>query len=126
MYEWLENEISSVKTPGFHVVDGPAGEELKKAIMGAAIPVPISYVEFILKFGNARLYRDRRGDAFAIGVFAAPRERALENGTSLYHLGFRDGANVYVKENNTQATFPIYEYESGREERVADDFELWI
>lgn len=126
MYEWLENEISSVKTPGFHVVDGPAGEEMKNAIMRTTIPVPISYVEFVLKFGNARLYRDPRGDAFAIGVFAAPRERALENDASLYHLGFRDSASVYVKESNDQATFAIYEHESGDEDRVADDFELWI
>jgi hypothetical protein len=125
MFEWLEQEISSIKTPRFHLIDGPADSKLREAIIQSALPVPDSYREFVLRFGNAKLYRRARNDSYRIGVFAGPRQARLEDGTLLHHLGFRDGASIYVKPTNT-AKLPIFSFEDGCEEMAAENFEDWL
>ena len=57
MFEWLDEEISQIKTPKFHLVDGPAPAELRQAVLSSEFPLPPSYREFVLRFGNAKLYR---------------------------------------------------------------------
>ncbi len=125
MFEWFEQEASAIKTPRFHVIDGPPDAKLREAVLGSGLPVPSAYKEFVLKFGNARLYRNRR-ISFRIGIFAAPREAVLNNGTRIYHLGFHDGASVYVKRETRSGQHPIFEFESGSEEEVAASFEEWF
>jgi hypothetical protein len=126
MFEWLEQEISAIKTPRFHVVDGPVEAKLREAVMQSDLPLPPSYREFVLKFGNAKLYRMPRCDSYRIGVFAGPREATLSDGARIYHLGFHDGASVYVKPGSNSTELPIFEFESGSEEKVADDFAEWL
>ena len=125
MFEWLEQEISAIKTPRFHVVDGPADAKLR-AVIGSGFPMPSTYKEFVLKFGNAKLYRKTRNDSYHIGVFAAPREVVLENGTRIFHVGFHNGASVYVKRLSNSGPLPVFEYESDSEEEVANSFEEWL
>lgn len=126
MFEWLEREISGIKMPRFHVVDGPADPRLREVVIGSSFPIPSAYKEFVLKFGNSKLYRNPRNDSYHIGVFAAPREATLENGTQIYHVGFHDGASVYVKCLSNSAPLPIFEFESGLEEEVVSSFEEWL
>lgn len=126
MYEWLEQEIAAIHTPRFHLVDGPASAEMQEIILRSGLPVPASYMQFVLKFGNAKLYRDVRHNRYEIGVFAAPRVSTLADGTQLYHIGFHDGASVYIKPGENLDTLPIYEFEAGEEDRAADDFEDWL
>jgi len=126
MFEWLEREISEVKTPRFHSVEGrPADPNLQDAVLGSSLPLPLSYKAFVMKFGNAKLYRSSRG-GYRIGVFAGPREAASEDGTCIYHIGFHDGASVYVKPESGAAELPIFEFEEDSEERVANGFEEWL
>jgi len=126
MYEWLEREISSIRTPRFHVVDGPADARLRAAIEQSHLALSPSYRAFVLKFGNAKLYRRARNDSYRVGIFAGPRETTLDNGTHIYHLGFHDGASVYVKAGVTSASFAMFEFESGSEDEAAVDFEEWL
>jgi hypothetical protein len=98
MFEWLEHEISIIKTPRFHVVDGPVEAKLREAVMHSGLPLSPSYKEFVLKFGNAKLYRRAQSDGYRVGVFAGP----------------------------SSTEFPVFEFESGSEEKVADDFEEWL
>jgi hypothetical protein len=126
MFEWLEQEISAIKTPRFHVVDGPIKAKLQEAVMQSSLPLPPSYREFVLKFGNAKLYRRTQNDSYRIGVFAGPREATLNDGSRIYHLGFHDGASVYVKSESSSTELPVFEFESGSEEKIADDFEEWL
>jgi hypothetical protein len=126
MFEWLEQEIAAIHTPRFHLVDGPVEAGMREMIVQSGVPVPASYMQFVLKFGNAKLYRDVRHTSYQIGVFAAPRVSTLGDGTDLYHIGFHDGASVYIKPGKNRDTLPIYEFESGKEEYAADDFEDWI
>lgn len=125
MFEWLKHEISVIKTPRFHLVDGPADKRMREAINASSIRLPGSYREFVLNFGNARLYRIRR-NSYQIGVFGAPRTAVLDDGTQIYHIGFHDGASVYVKESSDLKDGPIFEFEEDSEERVADSFERWL
>lgn len=124
MFEWLQRELAELKTPRFHVVDGPADFKFREAVMQSSFLVPESYREFILQFGNAKLYRDSR-DGHIVNVFAAPREAFLGNGTKVYYLGFRDGASVYVKGVIQAASDPIFEFENV-EEKVANSFDIWL
>jgi hypothetical protein len=126
MFEWLEQEISTIKTPRFHVVDGPNDPKLREAVLQSDLPLPPSYKEFVLKFGNAKLYRRAQNDSYRIGVFAGPREATLNDGIRIFHLGFHDGASVYVKARSKSTELPIFEFESGSEENVADSFEEWL
>ena len=123
MFDWLEKEISAIKTLRFHVVDGPAGAKLREAAIQSALPLPLSYREFVLKFGNAKLYRQARSESYQVGVFASPRETTLRDGTPIYRLGFHDGASVYVKSAPSSGEPPIFEFEES-EERVSESFAI--
>ena len=126
MFEWLEREISAIKTPRFHVVDGPADQQLREAIVRSCLQLPQSYKEFVLKFGNARLYRRPQNNSYHIGIFAGPREETLDDRTRVYHIGFHDGARVYIKPLDGSARFSILEIELHFKEEVTDDFEEWL
>jgi hypothetical protein len=125
MFEWLEQEISAIKTPGFHSVDGPVDEKLREAIVASPLQLPFSYRQFVLKFGNARLYRNTENNSYRVGVFASPKASVLKDGTTIYHLGFHDGASVYIKPSFDAAAVPIFEYEED-EEKVATSFDEWL
>jgi hypothetical protein len=126
MFEWLEREIAAIKTPRFHLVDGPADAKLHEAVIQSNARLPRSYKKFVLKFGNARLYRRAGNDIYQVGVFGGPREVMLTEGKRIYHIGLNDGASVHVKPVSKSAKRPIFEFESGSEDRVADDFEDWL
>jgi hypothetical protein len=123
MFEWLKDEISTIGTPRFHLVDGPANTQLREAVRASSIRLPSSYREFVLNFGNTKLYRSSR-TGYRIGVFAAPKPAVLDDGTRIYHIGFHDGASVYVKESSGDG--PIFEFEESSEEKAADSFDQWL
>ncbi len=126
MFEWLEREILEVKTPRFHLVEGrPADPNLQDAVLGSSLPLAVSYKAFVMKFGNAKLYRSSRG-GYRVGVFAGPREATLGDGSRVYHIGFDDDANIYVKPKSGSVESAIFEFEEDSEKRVADGFEEWL
>jgi hypothetical protein len=126
MFEWLERELAAIHTPRFHVVDGPADARLREAVVQSSLPLPSSYKEFVLRFGNARFYRRVRSDSYQIGVFAGPREATLRDGTRIYTIGFHDGATVYVKDGYESTEVPIFEFESSSENEAANGFDEWL
>src|ERR1700681_3678536 len=78
MFEWLEREMSAVKTPRFHLIeDRSADPNLQDAVLGSSLPLPLSYKGFVLKFGNAKLFRTSRS-GYRIGVFASPKVATLD------------------------------------------------
>jgi len=114
-----------IKTPRFHLVEGQAEPKLQAVVTHSNLALPPAYKEFVLKFGNAKLYRKSR-TSYRIGIFAGPREAMLNDGTRIYHLGFSDGASVYVKPQIESQLLPIFEYEDRFEDMVAGDFEEWL
>ena len=124
MFEWLEREISAIKTPRFHVVDGLVNLEMEQAICQSDAVVPESYKRFVLEFGNARLYRNSFS-SYRLGVFAGPREAILPDGTRIFHLGFNGGASVYSKVVFGSGRLAVFEFETS-EKQVAEDFGQWL
>ena len=126
MFEGLELEIASIKTPRFHVVDRCIDATQCQRPIESGDALPISYRSFSVQFGNAKLYRRSRNNSYQVGVFASPRIISRSAGTQVYQLGFHDGAIVYAKNDLVDKEQCIYEYESGLDMKVADDFAQWL
>ena len=127
MFEWLVEEMARIKTRKFHLVDGPASTELRKAVENAAIPLPPSYKEFVLRFGNARLYR--RSSYWLVEVYAGPREAVSNDGESLIQFGRTHTSLAYFKESLLVegSESPVFEWrhEQGVQQ-TADGFLDWL
>lgn len=129
MFEWLEKEIIAIKTPRFHIIDGPADPQLREAIETTPLQLSESYKAFVLKFGNAKLYRHAGSSSYCIAVFAGPRRRISNDGNEDYQIGFYDDANAYIRPSlGLLATgeTPIFEAHDGVLRKVADGFEEWL
>ncbi len=125
MYEWLKQEILSIKTPRFHLVEGPKAGILE--VFEALRPsLPSSYQKLVLEFGGVKLYRNARTNSYRIIVFPVPFKETLSSGIFIYHVGFHDGAKVYIKLDQMIGRCPIFECEAGIEQEVANDFEEWL
>jgi hypothetical protein len=128
MFEWLEEEIRSVRTPHFHEVDGPAPPDLRSAVEQSPVALPPSYKEFVLRFGNVKLYR--YSHLYWVRVYAAPRQAESARGEPLLNFGRTAVGFVYFKEALLLpgGESPVFEY-CGPEfgwRRTAKGFEQWI
>jgi hypothetical protein len=128
MFEWLEQEFKSVKTPHFFEVDGPAPAELRRVVEESPIALPPSYKEFVIRFGNVKLYR--YSSRYKVEVYAAPRQADSEIGESLLNFGRTDLGPAYFKEALLVpgGESPVFEW-NGPElgwRRSAEGFEEWM
>lgn len=127
MFEWLDVEIKSIRTPKFFLVDGPASAQLREAVKASDFPLPPSYREFVLRFGNAKLYRS--GSIWRVQVHAGPREVEGSRGESLIHFGRSETALAYFKTSLLKAgeESPVFEWRHNQGVRqAADGFEEWL
>jgi hypothetical protein len=127
MYEWLENEMSRVRTRKFFLVDGPLPADKHELVEKTELPVPPSYKSFVLRFGNAKLYRC--GGQYRVQVFAVPSEDEADEGEALLLFGRTDRSLVYFKESllaqNKES--PVFEWRHDQGiQQVADGFEEWL
>ncbi|MEX2027474.1 MAG: hypothetical protein WEH44_09235 [Pirellulaceae bacterium] len=128
MYEWLVAEIAEVKEPKFHIVDGPANEELREAIRTTKLAAPKSYKQFALELGNCKLYRkDGDIDGYHIHVLASMREMENSKGEQWNRAG-----SAYFKTEllDSEQESPVFEYFSGPHGgyflEMANGFEEWV
>jgi len=126
MFEWLEQELSEVRTPRFHLVEGPAEPHFREAVIGSHLPISPSYKEFVLKFGNTKLYRRAKNDSYRIGIFSGPNVEVHKNALEMFQIGFHDGAKVYLQSSSVLPESPVFERELESFEKVADSFEVWL
>src|SRR5436309_1426593 len=115
MFDWLAQEISAIKTRGFHVVDGPADPSLGAAIEKSGALVPRSYKEFVLRFGNAKLYK--RLDYYKVGVLASPHEETdAQTGETYFRIGHRDSSSAYFKTSllRGEEETPVFQGHEGK------------
>jgi len=127
VFDWLVDEIERIKTPKFHLVEGPASDELRQALEESPVAVPPSYKEFVLRFGNAKLYR--QGSLYLVQVFAAPREAESDHGEPLLHFGRTDLSLAYFKKSLLVpgAESPVFEWRHQRGLRKSvGSFEQWL
>jgi len=127
MFEWLDDEIKRIKTQRFHRVDGPSSSELRVAVESCNFPLPPSYREFVLRFGNAELYR--RGSYWLVQVYAGPREAENDQSESLILFGRSETSLAFFKESTLTKgkESPVFEWRHKQGIRkTADSFEKWL
>ena len=127
MFEWLEQELRTIKTKRFHVVDGPTDPAQQAAVAENGVPVPGSYQEFVRRFGNAKLYK--KMGYYLAGVVAPPmEEEEFREGERLYRIGHYQSSDAYFKAALLRGTdeVPVFEGHGGRWVQVADSFEAWL
>jgi hypothetical protein len=129
MFEWLTEEMAQIKTGKFHLVDGPISVEDRRLVEGSALAVPPSYKQFVVQFGNAKLYRSGNG-VYRLQVFAVPDEiQVEEHSDTLYHFGRTDRSLAYFKGTllAPQQESPVFEwYHNAGLRRTAEGFEEWL
>jgi hypothetical protein len=125
MFEWLEKELATIRTHRFHIIDGPAEPVLRSAINNTSLHFQKSYIEFVLRFGNAKLYRKSLW-GYTIGIFAGPREIKLQDETLAYKIGFHDSATALFKKEPDSNEYSIYQSEPSGGYKFASDFEEWL
>ena len=126
MYEWLNEEISQIRTRRFHMFDGPASAETQRSIVSCDTPLPPSYKEFILRFGNASLYRHRT--FYYITVFASPISSVTDSGERYLQFGRTWTSNAFFKKDllSPGSESPVFEEFSTTFCKTADNFEVWL
>lgn len=127
MFSWLEDEMARIKTNKFHLVDGPLPAEQRELVERAELPVPPSYKQFVIRFGNAKLYR--QGSVYLVQVFAVPAEAQSDDGEALLHFGRTDMALAYFKESLLVpgSESPVFEWRHGQGlQQAANGFEEWL
>lgn len=123
MFDWLADEIGSVNTRKFYLVDGPAPASRRKQDR----LLPPSFRKFIARFGNARLYRE--GSHYRVGVLAAPETVISGAGETLISFGFNGSNSACFKADLLipGKESPVFERgRQGRAWKTADSFEAWI
>lgn len=124
-FDWLQREISKVKTQEFFIVDGPTPTRDRHE-SERFIGLPESYKEFVADFGNAKLYKQVGG--YALGVNAMPAEFHTDDGQLLLCIGHYLEKRAFFRNDQLHAgqDAPIYEGIPGRLHQVSDGFEEWL
>lgn len=86
MYEWLEEEIASIKTPKFHLVKASVSEAKDNNSEGLLKILPPSYLEFRVKFGAAKLYR--YSNHYQVIIAGTLNQVTIDENESLVSFGF--------------------------------------
>lgn len=127
MFDWLVDEMARINTRKFHVVDGQLSHEQRELVEQLELAVPPSYEQFVIQFGNAKLYR--QGSVYLVQVFAVPANAQSEDGETLLHFGRTDMALAYFKKSLLVpgAESPVFEWrhEQGLQQ-TASGFEEWL
>src|SRR5436190_762700 len=127
MFEWLIEEMARFKTRKFFLVDGPASVELRQAVESSTLPLPPSYKEFVLRFGNAKLYR--RDSYYYVTVFAGPNMADSSAGEPFIQFGRTWTSLAYFKDSLLVegGESPVFEWrhEQGVQQ-TADGFLDWL
>ena len=127
MYDWLEDEMVRIKANKFHLVDGPLSAEQREMVEQAELPVPPSYRQFVIRFGNAKLYR--HGGVYLVQVFTVPADAESDDGEALLHFGRTDMALAYFKESLLVPgeESPVFEWRNEQGlKQTASGFEEWL
>jgi hypothetical protein len=124
MYEWLETEISQIKKRDFHVVDPTRAMELDRLPDDIRQKLPPSYVTFVSKFGQAKLYR--MGEFYQVGVLSLPQSQT-EEGRELLRIGHFDDAPSFFELSllSPGREAPVFELDDELE-KIDESFEAWL
>lgn len=128
MFEWLDEQILTVQTPKFFVIDGPADAQFRSEVESESLPISETYREFAMRFGTAKLYRQDR-DRWDVVVFGTPRLATSPDGVNYLQFGRARMSLAYFGWDvlNYGHDSPIFEWRyPGVMLRTFDTFEEWL
>jgi hypothetical protein len=125
LFKNLQEEIRSIKTRKFHVVEGPLGKAFRESIESSGLAIPESYRAFLLTFGESKLYRV--GGAYALGVRRIPEKAQSKDGERLLCIGHYWDAAAYFKLSQLDGSeAPVFEWSGGALRKAASGFAAWL
>ncbi len=126
MYEWLEREISEIKSRKFHIIEAEKVGIFLDSSQKMDSSLSPSYVAFISKFGAAKLYR--KLSYYQVGILNPPIEEIFKHGAKLLCIGHFDDAKAYIRPALVDLgnESPVYELTEEGFEQIADSFEEWL
>ena len=124
-YDWLQKEIDEIKTPKFHLIDGQAEPAFRDAVSNSALDIPRSYMDFVIRFGNAKLYRRDR-DGYGVVIWAGPRSRPSPPEAPFYFVGFHGGGYIGVRRRPSGIGHSVVENDCGTETDTELHFDEWL
>ena len=119
--------MASIKTRKFHLVEGPASRQLRETIENSDLALPPSYKAFVLRFGNAKLYR--RKNYYLVEIYASPREAVGDACEPLFQFGRTHTSLAYFKQTLLMegSESPVFEWRHERNlENSVDGFGQWL
>jgi hypothetical protein len=127
MFSWLENEVLTVKTNKFHIFD-PIDPQKVTELGNRFGPLPEAYRSFLLKFGEARLIRDKRNPWHWLKIFALrPCPDGAGDATWLeFGYFFNSGAACFKWCEDGGFQPGIFCGEIAPYRRNAESFEEWL
>lgn len=127
MYEWLDEEIATINTKNFHVIDIHKKDELLSLPAESFSLLPPSYIAFVSKYGLAKLYGEG-GYSYQIGVLSSPETIKFKSGETLLIIGHYDDSKAYFKYSLLAkgSDSPVFEWADEGLEKIANSFEEWI
>ena len=117
MHDWLLTELQAIKTPRFHQLDGPADDQLRHAILDSPLDLPEAYKQFVITFGNARLFRQSLL-GYKMTVLAGPRK--IETSPGWLHLASFDDQIILMHEGDPRV------FGKSMKKPLADSFDHWL
>ncbi len=120
--------MTKVKTRRFYVVDGPLPVEKGQLAQQQDRFLPPSYKNFVIQFGNAKLYRI--GDQYRIQVFACPNVEEIDGVDLRICFGRTEDTVAFFKRSllvpNGESA--VFERNCGNdnEQQTANGFEEWL
>ena len=127
MFETLAKEIEDTANRKFHLIEGNASPQLREAIRKSRLLLPPSYTNFVLHFGNAKLYR--RANYYLIEIYAGPRAAATPSGEPLIQFGRTHSSLAYFKTSLLLegVESPVFEWSHDKGlTKTGRGFEEWL
>jgi hypothetical protein len=127
MFDWLIDEMERVKTRNFYVVDEELSVDRRELFHNSEVLLPPSYQEFVIQFGNAKLYHS--GNIYLVEVYSFPSKIEMDDGDSLLHFGRTDLALAYFKESLlvSGSESPVFEWSKHKGlHKTVNGFEKWL
>jgi hypothetical protein len=122
MYDWLLNEVSSVKTPKFFVLGTGCSDDELSRLERETGNLPKDYKEFLRHFGGVRLFRDPTASIYYLEVLARPRKAEwVEPGVVMVASFVTDPVYLRVGQDG-----PVYACTWDRLRKVGNSFAEWF
>lgn len=129
MFDWLKQEVSCVRWRNFFTFQQNIQEEDLLNFENELGPFPNGYREYLLEFGDSRLFRSLEHRWYHLAVLGPPGLLHLANGKELLKIGFfinGGTAGFKLEEGKLCENKVIYECRDTSLEVIADNFEDWL